>query len=138
MNRDLRHIRAAIRWAKRRGYISEVPDFKGVFIRENRKKPVIIPEEDFMEMVKALRKPDLVLKHRPADWWRMFLYIGLLPWPAPRRNSWAHLGPRLFGNPGGPRRWPPRRSLEKSGWFQCPLIWEIVSRVERRTTGSQG
>jgi integrase len=74
VNRDLRHIRAAIRWAKRRGYICEVPDFKGVFIREDRKKPVIIPEEDFLEMVKALRKPELVLKHRPADWWRMFMY----------------------------------------------------------------
>ena len=48
--------------------------FKGVFIREDRKKPVIIPEEDFMEMVKALRKPELVLKYRSADWWRMFLY----------------------------------------------------------------
>ena len=75
VNRDLRHVRAALRWAKRRGYISDVPDFKGVFIREDRKKPVIIPEEDFMEMVKALRKPDLVLKHRPADWWRIFLYV---------------------------------------------------------------
>ena len=75
VNRDLRHLRAALRWAQRRGYISDVPDFKGVFIREDRKKPVIIPEEDFMEMVKALRKPDLVLKHRPAEWWRVFLYI---------------------------------------------------------------
>ncbi len=75
VNRDLRHLGAALRWAKRRGYISDVPDFKGIFIRENRKKPVIIPEEDFMEMLKALRKPDLVLKNRPADWWRMFLYI---------------------------------------------------------------
>jgi integrase len=74
VNRDLRHVRAAIRWAKQRGYISEVPDFKGVFIREDRKKPVIIPEEDFMEMVKALRKPELVLRYRSADWWRMFLY----------------------------------------------------------------
>jgi integrase len=75
VNKDLRHIRAALRWAKRRGYISEAPDFKDVFIREDRKKPVIIPEEDFLAMVKALRKPDLSLKHRPADWWRVFLYV---------------------------------------------------------------
>ncbi len=27
-----------------------------------------------MELVKALRKPDLVLKYRPADWWRTFMY----------------------------------------------------------------
>ena len=75
VNRDLRHIRAALRWAKRRGYISEAPDFKGVFVREDRKKPVIIPEEDFMEIVKALRNPKLVLKHRSAEWWRVFLYV---------------------------------------------------------------
>lgn len=75
VNRDLRHLKAALRWAKRRGYISEVPDFKGVFIREDRKQPVIIPEEDFMEIVKALKNPQLVLKHRPAEWWRVFLYV---------------------------------------------------------------
>lgn len=75
VNRDLRHLRAALRWAKRRGYISEVPDFKGVFVREDRKQPIIIPEEDFMEIVKALRNPQLVLKHRPAEWWRVFLYV---------------------------------------------------------------
>jgi integrase len=75
VNRDLRHLRAALRWAKRRGYISEVPEFKGVFIREDRKKPVIIPEEDFMEIIKATRKPDLALKYCSADWWRVFLYV---------------------------------------------------------------
>jgi integrase len=75
VNRDLRHVRAALRWAKRRGLISEAPDFKGVFVREDRKKPTIIPEEDFMAMVRGLRKPDLILKRRSADWWRAFLYV---------------------------------------------------------------
>ena len=75
VNRDLRHVRAALRWAKRRGLISEAPDFKGVFVREDRKKPTIIPEEDFMAMVGALRRPDLALKRRSADWWRVFLYV---------------------------------------------------------------
>lgn len=75
VNRDLRHVRAALRWAKRRGLISDAPDFKGVFVREDRKKPTIIPEEDFMAMVGALRKPDLTLKRRSADWWRVFLYV---------------------------------------------------------------
>lgn len=73
--RDLRHLRAALRWAKRRGYISEAPEFKEVFIREDRKKPVIIPGEDFQMMLQALRNPKLEIKHRSADWWRIFLYI---------------------------------------------------------------
>lgn len=73
-NRDLRHIRAALRWANRRGYISSVPDFREVFIREDRKQPVVMPEEDFVAIVKALRSPDLKLVRRSAGWWRIFLY----------------------------------------------------------------
>lgn len=75
VNRDLRHLRAALRWAKRRGLISDVPEFKSLFIKEVRKKPTIIPEEDFVAMIAALRKPDLCLTKRPAGWWRLFLYV---------------------------------------------------------------
>ncbi len=75
VNRDLRHLRAALRWALQREYIAKVPDFKGVFVRENREKPVIIPREDFTEILKALRQPNLNLKYRSSDWWRVFLYI---------------------------------------------------------------
>ena len=84
------------------GYISEVPDFKGVFIREDRKKPVIIPEEDFMEMVKALRKPELVLRHCSADWWRMFLYIAYYLGLRRGEILGSHLGQGVPGDPGGP------------------------------------
>lgn len=75
VNRDLRHIRAALRWAKRRGLVSDVPDFKSLFVKEIRKKPTIIPEEDFIAMVGALRKPDCRLTKRPSEWWRIFLYL---------------------------------------------------------------
>ncbi|MCA8985374.1 MAG: site-specific integrase [Planctomycetaceae bacterium] len=74
-NRDLRHLRAALKWARRRGYISEAPDFHGLFIKEDRKKPAVIPEEDFLAMVRALRSSDLKLTRCSADWWRMFLYL---------------------------------------------------------------
>ncbi len=75
VNRDLRHLRAALRWAERRNYISAMPDFKDVFIREDRRQPVIIPEDDFVAMVQALHDPGLVLKKRPAEWWRVFFYV---------------------------------------------------------------
>ena len=75
VNRDLRHIKAALRWAKRRDYLLDIPDFKGLFVKENRRKPIIIPDEDFLAMVKALRSPNLQLVHRSADWWRIFLYV---------------------------------------------------------------
>jgi len=75
VNRDLRHLRAALRWARRRGFLSVVPDFGSVFIKEHRKKPTIIPEDDFLAMVSALKSPIVQLKKRPANWWRVFLYL---------------------------------------------------------------
>jgi integrase len=55
--------------------LDEVPDFKGVFVREDKRKPVIIPEEDFVALVKAVSKPGLSLSRRPANWWQAFLYV---------------------------------------------------------------
>ncbi len=75
VNRDLRHVRAALRWAKRRGLISDAPDFHGMFVKEPRRKPTIIPEEDFAAILKALKSADLKLKYRPRGWWRIFLYL---------------------------------------------------------------
>lgn len=75
VNRDLRHLRAALRWGKRRGLINEAPDFHGIFLREDRKTPTIIPVEDFAALVAALRKPEIDLVHCSADWWRIFLYL---------------------------------------------------------------
>lgn len=75
VNKDLRHLRAALRWAERREYIPKAPNFKGVFVREARGNPIIIPEEDFLAMVAALRQPDIGLSKRSADWWRVFLYM---------------------------------------------------------------
>lgn len=75
INRDLRHVRAALRWAARREHIPSAPDFKGLFVRENQKKPVIVPETDFKLLLKALNSTELVLKNRPPSWWVVFLYI---------------------------------------------------------------
>lgn len=46
-----------------------------MFVREDRKKPIIIPEGDFVAMIETLYRPDLALKHRSPDWWRIFLYV---------------------------------------------------------------
>jgi integrase len=75
VNKELRHIRSALRWALRRDYISRVPEFSSVFIRVESKQPVTIPEDDFITMVEALKKPKLELEKRPKDWWRVFLYV---------------------------------------------------------------
>ena len=75
VNKELRHLKAALRWAQRRKILREAPDFAGLFVKDDLKKPVIIPEEDFVAIVQALKKPELVLVNRPAEWWRTFLYV---------------------------------------------------------------
>lgn len=75
VNKELRHVRTALRWAMRREYVNRVPDLTSVFIRVDRKQPTTIPESDFLSMLKALKKCDLSLRIRPAPWWRVFLYL---------------------------------------------------------------
>jgi integrase len=76
VNRDLRHLKAALRWAQRRGLIAAAPDFHGLFVREPRKHPTVIPEEDFLRLVKAIESVQTDLRRRDSRWWRMFLYVG--------------------------------------------------------------
>ncbi len=63
------------KWAKRRGVLSDVPDFFGLLVKEDRWDPTIMPEEDFVALLTALRNPKLQLKKMPAAWWRIFLYV---------------------------------------------------------------
>jgi integrase len=45
-----------------------------MFVKEPKKKPTIIPEEDFAAILAAVNaKPKL--KYRSAGWWRVFLYL---------------------------------------------------------------
>ena len=75
VNKELRHVRATLRWAAARGYISGVPSFANVFVRVDECQPTIIPEADFIEMIKALQATELKLQYRTAEWWRVFLYL---------------------------------------------------------------
>ena len=75
VNKELRHLRTALRWAVRREYLPRVPGFGGVFIRVDQKQPTTIPEDDFVAMVECLKRSDLPLRVRQAPWWRVFLYL---------------------------------------------------------------
>lgn len=74
VNRDLRHIRAALKWGKRRKLISDAPDFGSIFLKEDRKNPTIMPEQDFVALIQAL-KGDIDLRKRTSGWWTAFLYV---------------------------------------------------------------
>jgi integrase/recombinase XerC len=74
VNKDLRSIRSALKWADQRGYIP-CPSFKGLFVREDVKAPVVIPSEHVAAMLTALGSPTIDLKVRPSSWWKVFLSI---------------------------------------------------------------
>lgn len=73
VNRDLRHLRRALNWAVERGYLEKAPSFKKVMLREDKKAPPFIPEADFLVIVAAVDKVELVLGRQ---WWKTFLYVG--------------------------------------------------------------
>ena len=75
VNRDLRHLKASMRWAARRGMIDAAPDFHGVFVREVRTPPTTVPEEHFLAMVRATETPTTPFVRRSGEWWRTFLYV---------------------------------------------------------------
>jgi integrase len=76
VNRDLRHLKAALNWAARRGLIARIPDFTGLFLRVPKKKPVVMPDRDFLAIVAAAEAPDTPVTRRSGRWWRTFLYLG--------------------------------------------------------------
>ena len=76
VNRDLRHVKAALNWAVRRGFLEKAPDFHGVAVREPKKKPTVMPEGDFLALVNAAESQPCVTKRRSGNWWRTFLYVG--------------------------------------------------------------
>jgi integrase len=75
INKDLRAIRASLKWAAERGYITKCPSFKNVFVRQDVKKPVTISRHCRDAMFVALDNPELGLRVRDADWWRVFLTV---------------------------------------------------------------
>lgn len=74
VNKDLRSIRSAMKWADQRGYF-RCPSFKGLFVREDVKVPVVIPGAHIEAMLGCLENPVIGLKVRPAGWWKVFLNI---------------------------------------------------------------
>lgn len=75
INKDLRGLRAALNLAVELGIIPTAPRFKGLFIREDRPAPVVIPRDNQAKFLAALNDPDLVLYIRPVKWWKVFILV---------------------------------------------------------------
>lgn len=76
INKDLRHLKAALRLAKKWKFLSEVPDF--VFVKEPKKLPIFVTPDHFGEIYhKACPLARLPAKCDPhytaGDWWQALL-----------------------------------------------------------------
>ena len=73
VNKNLRVVRAALKWAKRRGYIADVPDFTGLFQREVVRLPKVVKREAFDAVLRAAATAPVT--HRSNCWWQTFLRL---------------------------------------------------------------
>jgi integrase len=78
INKELRHVRAALRKAKKWGYVAAAPDFD--FEREPKKLVTYITPEHFAKIYEACSKAELPegFPFSPADWWRGLLVMGYM------------------------------------------------------------
>jgi integrase len=80
VNKDLRHLRAAIRKAYRWGYLVKLPEFSDCFIREPEKLPTYVTPEDFAELYQAVKFARLPrnIPYPASDWWRALLMTAFM------------------------------------------------------------
>src|SRR5262249_36146816 len=79
LNKDLRHIKAALAVAVEWGYLPRLPRFH--LEREPGALPTYITGDDFALIYKACdvaRMRENIPNVSPADWWRAFLVMGYM------------------------------------------------------------
>jgi integrase len=85
VNKDLRAVRAFLRWAVEQRYIWTVPAFKTAWVRADIKQPVVIPLAEYQGWLAALDSGKLRLTKRPAAWWKVFAQLAY--WLGMRRGE---------------------------------------------------
>jgi integrase len=79
VNKELRHLRAALRVAKDWGYLPDVPRFR--MLREPGKLPTYVTGDHFAAIYAACeqaRMPEGLPNATAADWWRALLVMGYM------------------------------------------------------------
>jgi integrase len=79
INKDLRHVKAALKKAKKWGYLVNVPDFD--FEREVRDLPIFVTGEHFAAIYNACdtaRMPRRLANVAAPDWWRALVVMGYM------------------------------------------------------------
>jgi integrase len=78
VNKDLRHLRAALKKAKKWDYLKEMPDFE--FEREPEKLVIYVTPEHFAALYEACGKAKAPagLPYPAADWWRGLIVLAYM------------------------------------------------------------
>ena len=75
VNKDLRAVRAFLHWAVGQPYLVKAPSFKAAWVREDEKRPVVIPRAEYEAMLAALDSGQIKLTKRSAAWWKVFVQL---------------------------------------------------------------
>jgi integrase len=78
INKELRHLRAALRKARKWGYLAEAPDFE--FEKEAQELPVFVTPAHFAAIYKAcdVAKLPSGQGYSPVDWWRALIVMAYM------------------------------------------------------------
>jgi integrase len=83
VNKELRHLRAVLKKAKRWGYLPTLPEFSEAFVREPERLPTYVTPEHFAALYQAAdaAKFPRGLPYPAADWWRaLFMTAFMTGW----------------------------------------------------------
>jgi integrase len=80
INRDLRHIRAALKKASKWDFLVKVPDVADCFLREPGKLPTYVPPDHFAALYQAcdVATFPMNLPYPAAAWWRGLLVFAYM------------------------------------------------------------
>lgn len=82
-NKDMRACRCLLLWCVRKKWLKEIPKFKSAWVCEDRRKPVIVPKEEYETILANIGKVKLTTHSVP--WWTVATV--LLFWLGARRGE---------------------------------------------------
>lgn len=83
INKDLRAVRTMLWWCVRKKYLKATPTFKSAWVREDQRKPIVVPQEEYETILANIGK--VKLTKRSAEWWTVFTKIAF--WLGMRRGE---------------------------------------------------
>ncbi len=77
IDKNLRHLRTALRLGVAWGYIPAAPSFRGLFVGNDEGDRRVIPQADIEAIVAALDDPAVPVKVHDRHWWKAFFQVKL-------------------------------------------------------------